>query len=96
MTEDVKQIDGIIFSLNREIARQTESSATMLQPLVFVSDGDSQGIKFLGLSVWNSDEDEREEKDGELEPLEGFVRREVQELIETISNIKLVSKLKLA
>lgn len=59
------------------------------------TDGNSITINFMrDYQLWNSDEDEREfyEDKNEYEPLGQYLRREAQERIDQISNIKLIAQ----
>jgi hypothetical protein len=57
----------------------------------YQTDGHSHIIKFAGTVLWNSEDDERlylDESDS-YEPLEPFVRREFNRLMESIKKLKL-------
>lgn len=54
-------------------------------------DGDCIIIKFLDQIIWNSDDDLRifYEEGNEYEPIENYLRREINELLESIRKIEL-------
>jgi hypothetical protein len=58
--------------------------------LEFYSDGNSYCIEFLGIQIWNSDDDEREyddDKDDYAESISAYVYRT---MVETITDLDLV------
>jgi hypothetical protein len=73
----------VVRELNDEINSGTHSF------LIFKSDGIVDAIEFMGEQIWNDDNDERLYTNYTIEPLEQFVRREVMELVNVISKIKL-------
>lgn len=89
MTEE--RIEGLVYSLNIEIGIQTEETGTTLSPLEYATNGSAQVITFLGMTVWDSENDERNMQDGDPEPLEGFVRNRVQEIVNTIAKIRVAA-----
>ena len=48
-------------------------------------------MTFLGLTIWKSDEDEREysEEIDDFEPLQGFLMKKIKEILNLISSIEL-------
>lgn len=62
-----------------------------LYKLEFMSDGDSFCIEFLGIQLWNSENDEREyddEKDDYAESIKTHIYRK---MAETIGDLKLIT-----
>lgn len=82
----------IVENLNEKTCEYLEKGKLTYPLFEFVTDGFSVIIKFMGHHrLWFSDEDEREfyEEANEYEPLEKYVRREAQKIINQISGIKL-------
>lgn len=76
MTEDSEHISKIVDKLNDEAS----SEDTGMRPFEFRTDGNEQLVTFFGITLWQSQEDERPEAEGEvtgsdvLEPLESYLR----------------------
>ena len=58
--------------------------------LSYCSTGYADRVDFLGIPIWSSENEERREigDSGEYEPLEDFLKREVKEIIASLSIIK--------
>jgi len=84
----MEEIERSLRIFNADIYEQTEEVDEIY--LDIMSDGNSRLIKFLGIILWRSDEDERDfiEDVGEYEPLEDYLRRQVNLYVEKISKIK--------
>jgi len=81
-------------NLNEEMIDQCEEGSDMSWiMLTAVITGDMVLIKFLEQTIWFSEEDEREYiddgKDEIYEPLEQYLRREINKQVAYISKIKL-------
>lgn len=49
-----------------------------------------QAVKFIGVKIWDSDEDYREQDDnGNFEPLANYIRREAESLYKSIKALDL-------
>ena len=91
--ESSKNILDTIFVLNQEIFdKLPESDYEALYPdlLTFVSDGNGDIIKFLSITIWSSSMDERKflVTEEDYEPLEGFLRRKIEEIVNAIKKVK--------
>ena len=88
------ELYGIVSSINDDL---------MLEPVIedflmdlgswvnFSSDGYYQVIEFMGITLWNDDDDMREydEEEDDYEPLEPFLRKRINSIMQTLSLIKL-------
>ncbi len=79
--------------LNQEVYEYFERYGLSFPLFELKTDGFSIIINFMGQHrLWSSDEDEREyinEEADEYEPLEQYLRREAQEIINQISGMEL-------
>lgn len=92
--ESFEFLAQLVGKLNSEVAKQTESQPVILRPFRLETDGEVQAITFFGMALWNSDEDERiwadvasAEEAEELEPLEDFIRREIEPSLNSLKAI---------
>jgi len=83
----------IVEKINDEIVQQQwdEKSPDRYIPQVDVcTTGNMTWIKWLDLTIWNSEDDEREwVNDDEREPIEPFLRKKIMEAVNTVSKIKI-------
>lgn len=84
MTEQLDTIMALVECLNEETAEQMESSSETIRPFMLIANGADQAIKFLELTLWNSQEDERDEG----EAIGKFVRREAQRYCRAIGQLR--------
>lgn len=98
MATDIFEIEGTtiietVRILNEEVYDFLSENYGGTFPLFeLLTDGNSTIITFMGHHrLWFSDEDEREfdEEKDEYEPLDGYLRREAQEIINQIGNVNL-------
>lgn len=86
MTETLDQVLEIVYEINSIIyeAIQTEESF-----VDFLSNGEQVVIDFLGGSIWDSENDNREliEEANDHEPLKPFLVRKIQERVALIAQI---------
>lgn len=94
MSENKEATEAIeaVTKINEEIYEQTEekNGICFFDGLEFSTNGFSMGIEFLGDQIWCDEDDERkydEDKD-EYEPLEGFLRRQIAEVLKKTEKIK--------
>jgi hypothetical protein len=82
MTEP-EQILQIVTKINEE--RYDEVLSTFFS-LCFKSDGVSSVVEFLGSPIWSSEDDCRafDEKTNEFEPLENYLKKEMNKLVEEL------------
>lgn len=83
----------VVEKLNQEVYDYFENYGLTYSLLELKTDGFSIIINFMGQHrLWFSEEDEREFDDeiNEYEPLEQYLRRETQEIINQIGGIKLL------
>lgn len=84
---NIRAINNFILELNQELYEQTENDEIAVE---LKSIGHMISIEFLGVHIWNSKNDEREEIYEDIyEELEPFVRNKINELVKTILNIHL-------
>ena len=89
---ELQEFIELIYELNQEIYEQTGDEGIMLEPLNFMTDGNSAVITFMGsYRVWSSEDNEREfiEEQNDWEPLEDYLRREMKAILNTICSIKI-------
>ena len=88
MYENYNEIAQVVQNLEIEIFEQTGKEYLNLE---MSTNGMVTIISFLGIQLWNSDDDMRsydEEKD-EYEPLENYLVRAINEELEAIKKINL-------
>ncbi len=88
---NILEIKGIIGKLNEEIYEQMGEEQLYLEVR---SISISMVIEFLGEQLWNEDDDFRGyinegTPEEDYEPLEGYLRKEVNKLIDSLKKIKL-------
>lgn len=90
MRENPNDVSILVDKLNNESTSLLEHGSWTARPFVFKDDGDTQAVEFLGLVVWDSEEDERAWHSGGevLETLESFIRKSADEKIRHLSNLK--------
>lgn len=92
---DMETIDSIISYLNQEMYEESPPYITQFleeNEISFMSNGNIIIVKFLGVELWNSDDDPRETFEDSGEPvvnLKDFIKGKILETIDTISKIKL-------
>jgi len=84
--ERIEEIVGVVNKLNNIWWKDIDNSPNNIYPFQFRSCCDDMAVYFLGEVVWCSEEDPRnyDEKSDSYEPLEGFLRRQVRKLANTI------------
>jgi len=90
--DNYKEIIEIVEKINGEVFEHLERFGLTYPFFELRTDGFSIIIIFMGYHrIWFSDEDEREfdEDKNEYEPLERYLRREAQKIIDQINGIKL-------
>jgi len=91
-TENKDAIEAInaVRRINEEIYDQIEEDEGF--QLEFLTNGFCSGIKFLGDIIWNEDDNERkyDEEEDEYEPMEGFLRRQINEILKKTANIEVL------
>ena len=78
---------AVVSELNEEIELKELASSYFLD---FLSNGDCSVIKFLGESIWSSEEDERifDEELNEYEPLRDYLKRIMNKVIDELQEQK--------
>ncbi len=90
MTIDIKELSGVVSELNRLFYDQSEGEAFSGSPFEIKTNGDEQVVNFLGLGLWDSEDDEREtDKDEIYEPIRDYLVREFNEHMESFGNIRI-------
>jgi len=83
----LNNINDFIKEINYELYEQTESDEILVE---LRSIGDIIIIEFLGVRIWNSEDDERDEiYEDVYEELEPYVKNKINEIVKTILNIHL-------
>lgn len=80
----IEQINRIITILNNEFFQEDYNGKySGYSPYTYSSDGYTCIVKFMGIDIWNSEDDEREfyEDTNLYEPLEYYLRRETKKLL---------------
>jgi hypothetical protein len=82
-----KEVIDAIASINSDIFEKTDNEFIELE---LKTNGMGAIIYFCGIQIWFSEEDERDEinENGDHEPLEPFLRKRVNEIIELFIKIK--------
>jgi len=90
----INEVFDIVYKLNQEIYDSLFETCGEIFPVFELhTDGDIIIIVVGSYQLWNSEDDERKYIDeDEYESLEQYLRREVQKIINTISNIKLIKE----
>jgi hypothetical protein len=80
-----------VFNINENISESTIDQGESVYPLILSTDGLTLQVEFLGMSIWNSEEDEREfnEEKNEYESLELFMISKTLHQLELIKKIKI-------
>ena len=95
---EIQEIERIVTELNQEIFETAYENKIEFDDFGFVgfslvADGNTMAVEFLGLSLWDTEEDERSYRhdigDDELEPLDNFLRRRAHQLFHGLSKIQL-------
>ena len=88
MNDIIKIIENINEDIYKSKAFYLTGYTLNLCTLVYYGYGTY--IEFLNMTLWNSEEDEREfdEEANEWEPLEPFLRNEINKIIQELSKIK--------
>jgi len=96
MATMIDEVDAIVAYLNTEMYEESPPHVAQLleeNQISFNSNGDAIIINFLGVQLWNSDDDPREYLDEILciykVTLRDFIKGRIIETINTISQIKL-------
>lgn len=90
MKVPVTELEEMIGKFNDMCLSQTEGEPIMLRPFEALLDGHDQAVKFLGVKIWDSDEDYRQQDDhGNHEPLASYIRREAESLYKSIKALDL-------
>lgn len=91
MTEPFSEVASIIDQINDRFYNHPNAGNLFIRPFQLLSDGDEIAVEFLGLRIFSSGDDEREDlEDGHgLEPLRPFLIRQANEFLENISAVRL-------
>jgi len=88
---NIQTLEEIIMSIEEDIFES--SGGVEYFNITYTSNGYTVIVEFLGIMIWNNDDDERdyidEEKDIKV-PLEGWLRKRIMEEIEKIKKIRLI------
>ena len=78
----------IVSKLNDEIYDMAPNADAVLY---YITDGITEEITFLGKTIWDDELDQREiiEESGDYEPLDKFLRREINRVISELYKIRL-------
>jgi hypothetical protein len=96
MTTMIDDVDSTVAYLNQDMYETSPPQVAQFleeNQISFNSNGDTIIISFLGVQLWNSDDDPREYLDENLGlykvSLQQFIRGKIIEIINLISQIKL-------
>jgi len=84
----IKEIEEAILNIEQDIFDSTEGIEYL--NITVTSNGFAQIVEFIGVQLWNSEDDMREDinDDGDKEPIEVYLRREIRKLLGVFSKIK--------
>lgn len=83
----LNSINDFIKEINYELYEQTEADEILAEVR---SIGDIIIIEFLGVRLWNSEDDERDEiYEDVYEELEPYIKNKINEIVKTVLNIHL-------
>ena len=93
---NIKTIDKAVMGINMDIINMSPKIQSFVENygdlLEYRSDGNQVVISFLGIKIWNDEDDPREyddEKDTYKLSIEEFVRDEIREVISALSGIRI-------
>lgn len=90
MSEDEIAAIDAVRELNLIIHEQINMDDESQIPfLMHDTDGFSSVIKFMGLIIWGSEDDERREEDGIYEDMEIYLRRVIRDMLKSCNAINL-------
>ncbi len=87
MEEEIKEIERAVNSIEQDVFEQTGVDYFNISVL---SNGFYQQVSFVGIELWNSDDDMREyvdEDEEQYEPIEGFLRRTLRNELKKLQSI---------
>lgn len=93
--ERVKLMNSNVIDLVMRINCDIEDIATDIPEdyymrVEYFTDGFSESIEFMGIPIWGSEFEEREYgEDGEYEPLETYVKNQINKILVTSSLLRL-------
>ena len=87
--KETRQYIDLVYELNEELFEKYADQVSGF--FEYNTDGYSHLIKFGGFVLWNSEDDDRSyvEKTDEYEPLEPFIRKEFNRMIDQLKKLKL-------
>jgi len=87
MSYSIKETVDAIDNINGDLFEKTDNESIIVE---LKTTGCVTIIEFCGISIWSSEDDDRQYIDqiDEYEPIEPFLRKKVNEVIETITKIK--------
>lgn len=88
---DISQIEDIVYDINEQMIKQEHYDYGVFFGLELKCNGYNTLVSYLDVPIWFSDEDEREwiEEKNDYEPLDGFLKKKVNEINSLITNIEL-------
>jgi len=87
---DIKEVDQLVRELNDEFndaMGQVFFDYFGHAGFLLQTDGNQTCIEFLGVVLWDSENDERTHEEDECEPLDTYVRRESHKLLQQLNKI---------
>jgi len=87
MEEGIKEIERAVNSIEQDVFEQTGVEYFNISVL---SNGFCQQVSFVGIELWNSNDDMREyvdENEEQYEPIEDFLRRTLRNELKKLQSI---------
>lgn len=88
LPHEFKEAHALLIELNEKFELEC-NGCTSYRPFVIELHDSEWVIKLLGLPLWSSDDDTREEIGGEVEPLNDLILREANKILRAIAGVRL-------
>lgn len=86
-------IDAINEEILEEIQETFCSDLPYIMTLKMLTNGAVHSIQFMGCCIWQSDIDDRAETDGQVIPLEDYLREKIDDILLSIAELSYVENL---
>lgn len=87
MIIDIEELESAVYNINYDIVKSSNFKCFLMS---VQTTGKTQYVIFIGMELWNSDDDMRKfTDDGEFELIENYLRRAVNEELEKLKEIKI-------
>jgi hypothetical protein len=90
MTETLQDIEDIVWLINNDLYNKIKDD-DLYSLASLHSDGGTRLVKFLGVRIWDSEDDLREWDDikDDYEPLEPYLRKEMNKVLDKLRGVVL-------